>query len=222
MLSKKSLFLLSLLCVGLVFCEDPAPAAHEEEGGKTPATDVIELNAESFDKTIAANKVILVEFYATWCGHCQKFAPTYDRIATALKAESIPVARINAAENDEVSQAQKIEGFPTIRLFVNGKGIEYRGRREFDDVISFVHKGVQPALLALGSKAEVDSFLAANPTTVIACFGDPETGLSQKSLSLVPVTIQMIGLTPKNDINNPEPTIWDFRWDPFSLPSLSM
>ena len=76
-----------------------------------------------------ADDVWLVEFYAPWCGHCQKLAPEYGKAAKALKG-IVRVAAVNADEHKQFAQRFGVKGFPTIRFFRHGEtgnGEEYSG-----------------------------------------------------------------------------------------------
>ena len=54
---------------------------------------VTELDSVSFDAFIAENKIVLVQFYAPWCGHCKQFAPEFEAAATTLRNNNIPLIK---------------------------------------------------------------------------------------------------------------------------------
>jgi len=148
--------------------------AVEPEEGAQQTSAVIELTDADFKTTVAQSDAILVEFYASWCGHCKHFAPEYEKAAALLKGR-VPVARIDGAENPAASEAEGIEGFPTVKLFIHGRSILYNGPRTAEDVVRFVEKGIEPAVTNLRDADAVANFLNDHPINIIACFGDPET-----------------------------------------------
>lgn len=93
---------------------------------------VTQLTAKDFDKVYKG--VWLVEFYAPWCGHCQRLAPEYEKAAKALKG----MARIAAINADSEKVNVAIQGFPTIKFFVDGKMSDYNGERTAKGIVDFI------------------------------------------------------------------------------------
>jgi thioredoxin 1 len=82
---------------------------------------VIEGTSENFNKEVMEHKgVVLVEFWATWCGHCRMFAPTIEKFAEEKKDE-IKVVTINIDNEQELSKKVNIKATPTLILFKDGK-----------------------------------------------------------------------------------------------------
>ena len=81
----------------------------------TQAT-VTELTADNFDDSVKGNKAF-VKFYAPWCGHCKKLAPTWEEVATRLVGE-INVAKVDASQDRSLATRFDIKGFPTV-LFLS-------------------------------------------------------------------------------------------------------
>ncbi len=77
---------------------------------------IIELNERNFDENIKSG-LKLVEFYATWCGYCQKQRP----ILEELSKNNIWIGTIDVDKNPEIVKNYNITGFPTFVLFKDGK-----------------------------------------------------------------------------------------------------
>ncbi len=86
-------------------------------------------------------KVML--FYATWCGHCEKYLSSgiFDKVAGSKDAEGVAFQKFDADKNEELRDKYDVTSFPTI-LGVNAKGekIRFEGNRNVEaDLISFAH-----------------------------------------------------------------------------------
>lgn len=69
------------------------------------------------------NRYLMVEFYAPWCGHCQRLAPEYDMAAEILAEEhpTIKLAKVDADAHKATGSAYGVKGFPTIKWFEDGE-----------------------------------------------------------------------------------------------------
>lgn len=82
------------------------------------------LNEKNFQKkVIESKKLVLVDFWAPWCGPCQIFAPILEEIEKEFE-EKIKVYKINVDENQNISNQYQIEAIPTIFIFKDGKIID--------------------------------------------------------------------------------------------------
>lgn len=151
--------LFCLLSLSAIKCDEPAVE-----------DDVLILTDSNFDETIAKYPNILVEFYAPWCGHCKKLAPEYSAAAGELKQDGIPLAKVDATVEKNVAERFKVQGYPTLRFFSNGKDSEYGGGRVKNDIVSWMRKKTGPASRELKSAAEVESF-AEKSDAVVVLFG---------------------------------------------------
>lgn len=84
--------------------------------------EIIELNDSNFDKSIVGDTVIIVDFWATWCGPCQFMLPIFTSLAKKYK--TIRFARVNVDEAPGVSQRYGVYSIPAFLVFKNGKPID--------------------------------------------------------------------------------------------------
>lgn len=111
------------------------------------SSPVLQLTPSNFkSKVVNSNSVVLVEFFAPWCGHCQALTPTWEKAASVLKGVAT-VAAIDADANPSIAQEYGIKGFPTIKVFVPGKPpVDYQGAREAKPIAEFALKQVKSLL----------------------------------------------------------------------------
>ena len=84
-------------------------------------TVVNELTIEDFDiKVLKNNKVTVVDFWAPWCGYCQRMMPIYETLAAELGG-SVDFYKVNTDEQIELAKIWKIEVLPTFAIFKDGK-----------------------------------------------------------------------------------------------------
>lgn len=85
---------------------------------------VQEINTESFDKeVISHNGVIVVDFFANWCGPCRKLGPILEEVEQEL-ASKVKFAKINTDDNLEMAKKYQVSGLPTLMVFKNGEAVE--------------------------------------------------------------------------------------------------
>ena len=85
---------------------------------------VLEVNFDTFDNEVLTHKgVIVVDFFANWCGPCRKLAPLLDDVANEF-GEKIKFVKINTDENMKTAKDYSISGLPSILIFKDGKALE--------------------------------------------------------------------------------------------------
>jgi len=119
---------------------DDIPEDWDKEGVKV-------LVGKNFhDVAMNAEKDVLVEFYAPWCGHCKQLTPIWNSLGEKYKDHaSIVIAKMDSTTNelDEV----KVQGFPTIKLFKKGTNeiVDYNGDRTEEGFTKFLEEGLAKA-----------------------------------------------------------------------------
>ena len=74
-------------------------------------------------EVMESNKVVMLDFWATWCGPCVALAPTVEAIATDYEGKAI-VGKVNVDENPDVSVKFGIRNIPTILFIKNGEVVD--------------------------------------------------------------------------------------------------
>ena len=78
-----------------------------------------DLTAEEFNETINGNDIVLVDFWASWCGPCRQFAPTF--AASAEKHPGVVYAKVDTEAEQALAAAANIRSIPTLMAFKKGK-----------------------------------------------------------------------------------------------------
>lgn len=113
---------------------------------KPPPDATLVLTKDNFDEVVNNADIILVEFYAPWCGHCKKLAPEYERAAKVLSKRDPPIllAKVDATVEEDLAVRFEVSGYPHMRIFRKGKHVEYMGPREEAGIIDFMTEQAGP------------------------------------------------------------------------------
>ena len=80
------------------------------------------MTVEDYQKLVASDKKVLINFTAVWCAPCQKMKPYILKMQEEMK-DQIKIVRVDADENKSLTEAMKIEGLPMIIIYENGKEV---------------------------------------------------------------------------------------------------
>jgi len=141
----------------------------------TGSSDVLVFDDKNFAEEVSKYDYVLVEFYAPWCGHCKSLAPEYEKAATELKGIA-HLAKIDADSNRKTAQAYQIQGFPTLKLFKEGKFFkEFDGGRKADDIVAWMKKKTGPVAKHLHNQQEIDAFVTESQEKALIGYYNSES-----------------------------------------------
>ena len=79
----------------------------------------LDLTAEKFNETIEGNDIVLVDFWASWCGPCRQFGPVFQ--ASSEKHPDIVHAKVDTEAEQQLAAAAQIRSIPTLMAFKKGR-----------------------------------------------------------------------------------------------------
>lgn len=169
-----------------IFQNDVEISLHDEMVSKSleelhaSGEEAIILNEKTLAFAQNENTLLFVDFFAGWCGHCQKLAPTWEVFAKIMndatnemieearddysedelrQAEGLAVpvliGKVDCVDNHDLCRKEEISAYPTLRLYVEGKAYkygDYRGHRNIMDLVQFLKE----AEMLLGAEKVID------------------------------------------------------------------
>jgi len=75
----------------------------------------MELTQENFDTVVSDNPIVIIDFWAPWCGPCRQFAPVFEQVSE--KHPDVVFAKLNTDEQQGIAQAFQIRSIPTLMVF---------------------------------------------------------------------------------------------------------
>lgn len=99
------------------------------------------LDDQTFDQTIRTG-VILIDFYADWCGPCRMLTPVLEQVAQELKGKVL-IGKLDIDKNQKVASTYQVTSVPTMILFKNGKEVgRLVGLRDGAGIKQFINTAI--------------------------------------------------------------------------------
>jgi len=101
---------------------------------------VISLSRKEFDLATKHDTPHFVMFFAPWCGHCKRLAPSWNKLAQSLKEEnqSVTISKVDCTVETDICNAQKVSGYPTLKFINQGVISDYHGGRSTVELKEYV------------------------------------------------------------------------------------
>ncbi len=94
-----------------------------KKGQTTVGQEPLILTDSNFSAAITTNELLVVDFWAPWCGPCRMVAPTVEQLATEYVGK-VAFGKINVDDNQKVPSQFGVQGIPTLIVFKKGKPVE--------------------------------------------------------------------------------------------------
>ncbi len=127
---KPLLLLATLALCALSSCEKARELAGKMKGKSTHANSsqpgewITQVSAENFDSFRSQpGKVVVIDFYADWCGPCRQLSPILDRIAND-NAGVVLIGKINVDQNGGLAATEGVRSIPDVRIFRDGREVD--------------------------------------------------------------------------------------------------
>eukprot|EP01060_Flectonema_neradi_P003150 TRINITY_DN1200_c2_g2_i1.p1 TRINITY_DN1200_c2_g2~~TRINITY_DN1200_c2_g2_i1.p1 ORF type:complete len:485 (+),score=117.15 TRINITY_DN1200_c2_g2_i1:49-1503(+) len=144
-----------------------AQGEEEDEDLQEEENYVIEGDSTNWDEITNTDGIVLVMFYAPWCGHSKRFSPEFEEASRILKDEVLFVA-VNGEQETSLKKQYKIDSYPKILSFIHGEETNYEGGRHTDEILTWVKKHSVPAMSLLNNEEELSKFKNHHEVVTVA------------------------------------------------------
>lgn len=76
---------------------------------------------ESFNEALASSRLMMVDFWATWCGPCRMVGPVIEQLAEEYEEENVVIGKVDVDENPALAQRFGVMSIPTVLFFKDGE-----------------------------------------------------------------------------------------------------
>ena len=82
-----------------------------------------EFTDANFDELLSSNKVVVADFWATWCGPCKAMGPSIDELAAQYEGQAL-IGKVDVEENNDLAEKYAIRSVPTLIFFKDGEMVD--------------------------------------------------------------------------------------------------
>ncbi len=98
------------------------------------------INENEFESVVSSNKLVLVDFFATWCPPCKMLGPVLEETLQEV-GDDTDIVKINVDENEKLSQKFNIMSVPTLILFKDGEMVDKTiGYQPKEQILNFINQ----------------------------------------------------------------------------------
>ncbi len=95
------------------------------------------VNRKKFEELLKTKELVIVDFFATWCGPCQMFIPVFDKVSS--EESNSTLVKVDIDQENELAMESGITGVPTIVAYKNGQEVgRFSGFRPLEELKNFI------------------------------------------------------------------------------------
>ncbi|MEC7838764.1 MAG: thioredoxin family protein [Chlamydiota bacterium] len=112
--------------------------SNETTGFKNPVRDIDQTSFHSF----SSNKIVVVDYYADWCGPCKRLKPIYEDLAYTYSDKAF-FGRVNIDKSRSLAKSHNISKLPTLVIYEDGKEISRRGPGSKHEIKAWIESNIK-------------------------------------------------------------------------------
>ncbi len=165
-------------------------------------------DSAQFDELVikaSHEKLVMVDFWANWCGPCHMLAPTLDKIAHDM-ADSLSLVKVETDMHQELASRYQVRSLPTVTLFKNGTVVDYfmgaQPESEIRKVLS-AHVTTEADLLVRQGETELDAGNTVKARDLFLAALDKDSGRDELRLKLAGMLVDEQAFDAARDVLKP-------------------
>ena len=104
---------------------------------------LLHFSGEGFDKALSDGRLMLVDFWATWCGPCQRLGPVMEQIAEDYEDQNVIIGKVDVDQEPELAHRFGVMNIPTVIFFKGGQELERKvGAMPIDAYTQFLDENL--------------------------------------------------------------------------------